>query len=250
MEASEIPEDVGWNSYINVDLERFKASFAKHKSQTYWSVSSKADLLKVLDEGRVVTTGIDWYTGFNQGGGFKSPWIISKPVGYKVGGHSIANNGYKFKYYSNDTVICQNSYGKEWGDNGKFYITIDYLLNNNYGLFVNLDIAVDTAAFLNKYDGKNVKGKGSTCWLIQKGKKKVYINWPTFLAWTVTVGRDIVQLTPEEEEILKKIPDGDAMDITKSVPWNYMSTIVNADDDDGALMYALLQAFNKLGIKL
>lgn len=250
LEASEIPEEVGWNSYINVDLERFKASFAKHKTQSYWSVTSKADLLKVLDEGKVVTTGIDWYTGFNQGGGFKSPWIITKAIGYKVGGHSIDIIGYKLKYNGSDVFICQNSYGNEWGDKGRFYISFDYILRNNYGFFVNLDIAVDTAAFLNKYDGKNVKGKGSTVWYIQKGKKKVYINWPTFLAFSVSVGKDIVQLTSDEEEILKKIPDGDAMDITKSVPWDYMKTIVNADDDDGALFHALLQAFNKLGIKL
>ena len=241
MEESECPSvyNGNWNAYVNVRQDTNKMAYSEHKIQSYWSVSSKGDLYKLLDSGRPFTTAIDWYTGFNQGGGFKAPWIINKAIGYKIGGHSFAGIDYSLNYNGRSVIKFQNSYGKEWGDNGCFYVDINYLMANNYGFKTNLDIDLGTASFINKYDGRNVKGNSTTVYYIQSGKRKTYMNYPTYLAYKKSTG-NIIQLGKEESVVLEAIPKGDNMDIKKSSYWYALKDMTDGDDDRQLLTYMIL----------
>lgn len=138
-----------WGAYTAINLANITEEAATHKTKSYWSAGSRDNILKAIDEGHILTTGIDWYTGYNQGGGFSAPWIITKELGWKVGGHAIVLIGYDLNYYGRKVYIFQNSYGSEWGDNGKFYIDMDFFDRVNYGTYANLDIPVEEAKAIN-----------------------------------------------------------------------------------------------------
>lgn len=225
-EEKDMP-DVGhenWSSYSEGDLNFAKAE--KHKIKTYFEYENRAQVLRALDEGRIIGTAMEWYSGYNRSGGFKAPWLITKTLGYSVGWHFIAIIGYIKNYQGVPVFIIQNSYSAQWGDQvgkgGIFYVSMDFMERYMFGFtaigaFGHLDIDLDYAKFLDKYDGKNVKAYNkSTIYLIQKGRKKAYPNWPTFLAWDGNI-KGFTSLAKEESEALDKIPKGDDMDITKSV---------------------------------
>ncbi len=173
-------ESYDWNDYINVNLDTFKDLAAVHKIKTYWEVTSRNDRLKLLDEGKVLDTGIDWYTGFNQGGGFSSPWLIIRPLGWRVGGHAIAIIGYNLNYQGRGVYIVQNSYGSSWGDNGKFYIDMDYFDKNNYGVYANLDIGKNEALLLNNQD-MIIKKKDSPALYVSCGQVLIpFGSWESY----------------------------------------------------------------------
>lgn len=221
MEEIDMP-DTGkgdWESYSTGDLDFSKAE--KHKIKSYWSLTNRNQILKALDEGRLINSGMLWYSGFNQSGGFKSPWLITKSLGYSVGGHDLAIIGYDLDYFGNKVYIIQNSYSKYWGDNGKFYVSMDYMdkqMFNGYDPTINLDLDSDVGSFIIKYDGKDVKGKNSPAiYHIQNGVKKVYLHEMDYFVWNSEKDKLTFELV--DDDILKKIPDGDKMDITKSVYW-------------------------------
>jgi len=229
----------GWSDYTNINLKdsALAAESDKHRIQSFWFVNSREDILKLLDEGKVIVTGLDWYTGFNQGGGFRAPWLITGRVGYFVGGHAVAIIGYDLNYQGRKVYIIQNSYGAQWGDAGKFYIDMDYFDNPqvNYGFVANMDeIDPRVGRLLMDYDGKNVKHKDSPAvWFIQQGFKKVYPNWVTFLAYNE--GGSKTQIYTVEKDALLQVPDKDAMDIKKSLYWPFLQN-VKADKQIEALV--------------
>jgi len=133
--------------------------------------------------------------------------------------------GYDMNYHGKKVYIIQNSYGSQWGDNGKFYITMDYLDGNNYGFFTNLD-EIDTEAgkFIMLYDGKNVKGSKSTIYFVQNGKLKAYPDELTYLAYNVRDGK-ITKYSVIADSLLDKIEKGDSMQIEKSLYWDFLVDI-------------------------
>jgi hypothetical protein len=229
-----------WTKYISVALDNIAA--AVHKTQSYWSVSTRNDKLKYLDAGRILHTGCDWFTGFNF---LPAPYIIDKNNGVKVGGHSWDIIGYDLNYNGKKVYICQNSFGKDWGDNGKFYADMDWFDHNGYSCYLNLDIVPDFGVFLNKYDGKNVKGTGATIYLIQAGQKKVYPNWATYLSFN-GLNKGFIQLADDDLAMLDKITQGDDMDIKKSDYWFQLSDLQKADDQQNDLINALMNLIYKL----
>ena len=178
-----------FSSYVN---RMHKPDVAeKYKTKTFWKISNIDQLLKAIDEGHAVTIGIPWYTGFNQRGGFEAPWIINRAIGYLVGGHAMLAIGYKNK---EKLVIVQNSYSENWGDNGKLYITYDFLSKylKSYGAYANLDIEYDKTTsedLIEKYDwvrnkGVNVKGdRKGAIYLIYDGYRYAYRNARAFVAY-------------------------------------------------------------------
>lgn len=222
MKAKSLPENSNnWNFYSEGSLDFTEAE--KHKIGSYWEVNREAEVFKLLDSDRVVEVAITWYTGFNQGGGFNSPWIIDKKVGVPVGGHEFVIKGYDLDYNGKRVYVCQNSYGKEWGDNGDFYIEIDYFHKNEIIILTNLDdINKDLGRFINDYDGKNVKTKDNPgIWHIQKGTKKLYPDWATYLAWDqINIGFEIV-----DGNVLNDVPIGDNMDIKKTHYWPMLENL-------------------------
>ena len=226
-----------WAVYSSANTNILSKQASKRKIATYWSVSSKNDILKLLDNDRIITTGLEWYTAFNQSGGFRHPWIISAKRGYRVGGHAVAIIGYIFNYHGHDVYVCQNSYSDNWGDKGRFYIDINYFHKYHWGCYAHIDdINKDVGVFLNAYAGKNVKGKGdSGIFHIQNGTKKPYPNWESYLAWN-GLRRGFTEV---DKDVLDQIPKGDIMDIKKTDYWQFLKDVA-----EGNRLVALLEKLN------
>ena len=194
-----------WTAYTNIALHEEKAS--KHKTESYWILKSRNAILEQLDNGKIVACAMGWFSGFNQGGGFRFPWIISKIIGWLVGGHAVAMKGYIFNYKGQDVYVFQNSYGL-WGDGGDFYISMDYFDENclkKYGAYVNKDISVDIAKWLIANQGKVVKKKDSPkIYLIQGDKKLWYPDAPTMFVH----GRTFSDVEVIDDEILDEVKKG------------------------------------------
>ena len=217
------------------------SSDADHRSKSYWRIKNADEYLKAIDEGFIVDLGIDWYSGYNQGGGFRSPWIVTRPVGTFVGGHAIAGKGYRMK---DETAVIQNSYSGAWGDKGDFYIDLDFLNTfiQRYGAFCTLDIEynkkITTKDIIEKYDGKNIRGnKSGFIYRIQAGAKAYYASDIAFLkinnfpysaknAFTI-VPQEAIDAVPWYGGTLDKSKlTGNAQEIT---PWDYLKKPVNSN---------------------
>ena len=146
---------------------RAVANANTHKTASYWLTSSLYTVLAQLDLGHIGQAGMDWYSGYNIQGGLVNPWILSAKSGDPAGGHAVAIVGYDLNYYGVKVLVCQNSWGKEWGDSGKFYVRFsDFASIISYATYFNLPLERDTAAWLSLNAGKPV---------IQKGGPKVYL---------------------------------------------------------------------------
>jgi hypothetical protein len=203
-------EEAGWDKYSDTRqltpalMEKAK----EYRSQTFWSVKSRGDRLKLLDEKKPIKVAIQWYTGYNQGGGFKAPWIISKRVGLPVGGHQFYVIDYIMGYYGQNVYVCVNSYGDKWGDKGKFYVTMDFLDREAWTSTANLDIERPIADFITQYAQMVVKGSQKPAiYYIAMGKKRVFTD-PVILA---TWGYSFADVITVPQQELDRIPEGEPM---------------------------------------
>jgi len=180
---------LSFESYVNVNFSVLDQYAKLHKTKTYWKIKNIDELLKAIDENHAVTVGIPWYSGFNQTSGFKKPWIITKAMGYYVGGHALLAKGYK-----PDLTVVQNSYSNGWGDKGRLYIARVFLNKyiKAYGAYANLDIEYDKITaedIIEKYDWTktnkiNVRGdRDGAIYLIYDGTKYAYRNARAFIAY-------------------------------------------------------------------
>lgn len=211
-----------FSGYIDSSLNETQA--AKHKTKTFWLADTKDQLIQALDQGRSIHAAMLWFTGYNQSGGFSSPWLITKTLGYSVGGHAVLVKGYDLNYYGKKVFIVQNSYSSQWGDGGKFYVEMDFFVKEinrqDYGAYVNLDLDNPLANFLNTYNGANVKGRSKpTIYRIQNGQKKPYLHEMDYFVWNID-DSFMKNFTIVDDGTLDKIPTGESMDITKSVYWD------------------------------
>jgi hypothetical protein len=206
--------NLSFKDYVNIDFTKLDPLAEKHKSKSFWIIRSIDDALKAVDEGHIVTIGMPWYSGFNQGGGFKAPWIITKLIGYFISGHALAKVG-----FLNDKKLSdvQNSYSDKWGDNGHLYIDYSFLNKyiKQYGAYANLDIEYDKISasdIVSKYDLKNVRGTTSgAIYLIYNGNKMPYKNARAFIAYNGLpyFYKDMFTIVPQEElDKIKTPSDG------------------------------------------
>lgn len=194
-------ENVSWGNYIKISLINWDEEAAKHKTQTYWRINSLSEYFKVIDDGRPVVWGIDWYSGYN---GLRGPYIVS-PSGRYIGGHAVVGSGYDT---NREVVITPTSFGERWGDKGRFYTPFHLFEQHirKYGAFVNLDMLKDKAEIINKYANKNIKAPEKTAvYLIENGKKRVYTSWEDFVKYNH--GDIEIKEVPQDE--INLIPDGE-----------------------------------------
>lgn len=201
-----------WGGYSDASVitEEMDANAALHKSQSFWSVSNKYQLWKLLDEGRTVRVGSVWKTAFNAGF-LQAPWVLNFNEGIVVGGHAYLVVGYDRNLEGNDVFICQNSYGPNWGDKGRFNIKVEDLENAmaKYGAFADLDMPKDVGKFLQDNEGKTVKSASTPdIYLIEKGKKRHFPD----LATLYVHGFADSQIIVDADNLLPQIEDGQAMD--------------------------------------
>jgi C1A family cysteine protease len=90
----------------------------------YSRVETINDTIQIINDGYPVITGIEVFGDFDNVGITSSP-ILSMPFSNteSTGSHAVVIVG-----YDNDQeyFICRNSFGKDWGDKGYFYMPYTY----------------------------------------------------------------------------------------------------------------------------
>lgn len=216
--ADENVDDNDWERYSKYGwTPEITTNAYSHRSASFWATQNKNEILKLLDEGRVAQTGMQWYSGFNMQGGLTAPWIINKLIGYLVGGHAFRCNGYVKNYQGMGLHLrFKNSYGAGYGDKGHFYMPIDYALKVCYTFYFQLDIEPGVGKFLQKYEGKFVKANGKPAiYLIKDGTKRAFPDMTTYFSFGGA--RKGYELVDANE--LEAVPTGSMMDIFTSPYW-------------------------------
>lgn len=199
-------EKTQWQTYSDPSRLTYDMNVAaqKHKSKSFFAVSSKDDYLKAIDDGYIVHTGCEWFTGYNSAN-LPSPYIIKPRTGISVGGHAFVCKGYDL---DKGLLKFQNSYGPSWGDNGCFYVKMsDWFGGMGFTGYVTVD--VDQQTLWSMYEGKDVKGSGPAIFRIERGKKRVFPNEQAFFKNGGKFNpRTWVQIS---DSLLNSIPQGDQM---------------------------------------
>lgn len=200
-----------WNEYCDPKYltEQIKQEAAKRKIKSYALINNIDEIYKAIDDGRPVQIGVDWYTGWNMSGGFKLPWIAYKIIGYLAGGHAMYVYGYDLDYKGQKVFIVRNSFGNSYGNNGDLYITPEILAPNiiKYGAFINHDLDVDIARWIEQHNGKVVKSSTPDVYLIEAGKKRKFPDEAVLLVHGIMI-EEIINVS---SEYLDKVPVGDDM---------------------------------------
>lgn len=233
-EESLLPSDVvvGWDEYsgaFNLS-STVRANMTKHKTNTFWAVSSVNQILKAIDDGRTIKVGLAWFTGYNMSGGLKAPWILEEGAGYFVGAHALFIKGYVLNYHGQKVVVLQNSYGTYYADAGTFYVKFDHLMKNvnTYGAFVNLDMPVDAAKWAIANDGKCYKLKNDPkVYLLKSGKK----FWFPDLATLYAHGFSDVDICFDDEGNLENVESGGQMSFWDGEMVKEIKTIIQQKDN-------------------
>lgn len=178
--------------------ERVSAVAVVHKSQSYVTNKlTKQNLMQMLMEfKKPLLIGGDWYQAYNRIGADGIMPIFS---GTLVGGHAFLGVGWR-TVTDEWQLICQNSFGANWGDHGRFYIP-ESQLNQLYGqVFVTIDMP--------KADAKQID---TTYKLNNKGKPmmdlKLLLNQGHVLlqeteesgTFYINTGDKLLEITPERQ---------------------------------------------------
>jgi len=230
-----------WNIYSNVSqlTPDVLKDASKHKSQTFWSVSNYYQALQALDEGHPVCFGMGWRTSMNMNGGFSFPWLLNFLLGYLIGGHAVYIFDWKFSYQGKDCFEGKNSFGKDWGNKGSFFITFEDFNKEikKYGAYANVDIEKGVAKWLIANNGKCIKeSDGVRIYFIENGKKRLFPDMLTFKAFGFS-STDIIE---DGEDMLREIPDGDDFSIYNSPKLGWFFELFKMDKDG-----ILKEQFNK-----
>lgn len=248
-EAKFLPNDptLPWSEYSRFSMTQEAIDNAySHRAQSYAQVTDKNQLLKYLDEGNYIHTGMDWYNEYNMRGGFSYPWVIDRLGLTLVGGHAFEiprEAGYVKNYLNRGLHLrFQNSYSEAWGDKGYFYMPIDFAMRVLYSRWIVLDLPVDLARFLQDNAGRNVRGKNSrSVWFINNGKKFAYPNWLTFLAYD-GLKNEILIVNDAQLAAVERGPD---MRIETSPRWQIIKEMAAPDNYKKLLE---LTSVNKIGV--
>lgn len=223
-------EQVGWEQYSNVKnlTPEVVANSSLHKAKNYASVIGRSARLKALDDGFILHTGMDWYSGFNISGGFTAPWIIKENKGWLVGGHALAMIGYDMP---RSVYIIQNSYSADWGGYvdslgtkhpGTFAVDMDFFDKYGHACYQRIDLEESLDTFVAQYEGKDVKATGRGIFRIKNGTKCPYPDSVTFFAYGGKYGKWGKTYVDISGTLLDRIPLGEVMDIANSPYWPFI----------------------------
>ena len=217
-----------WEEYADpskITQEMIDNAF-EHRSQSYAAVTTKDELLKLLDSGRTLQTGMDWYEEYNMRGGFSMPWKIDF-VGReenKIGGHALKILNYRD---NGNTLQIQMSSGSNWGDNGCFYTPTDWLLKHWYGAFVQFDIPVDIASFLAANQFMFVRGTGLAIYQIVGNQKYAFPDMATLELYSDGKWKENYKRV--SEALIQAISDGPLIRIQDDPKWPMLQTLATPD---------------------
>lgn len=197
-----------WNTYSSPSVLTYDAKMnaGEHKSQRYFLVQTLNDYMMCLDGDNIIQTGLEWYTGYNKFN-VKEKCVLEPYTGVKVGGHAVACVGYDL---DSGLLEFQNSFGEQYGNNGRFFVRIKDWFQMGFGGYVMVD--VDNSQVIASYEGKDVKTSvGPGIYRIESGKKRVYHSADIFFKHGGRFGTDKTwQLI--SANILNSIPEGSPME--------------------------------------
>lgn len=213
-----------WETYSNYNqiTPAMVQNASTHKSKSSFIVSSKNDVLKALDDGRVVQTGFTWYSKYNMGGGLTAPWILPWRQGFEIGGHSVLIVGYDI---SKQLLKFQNSFGPDWGDKGCFYVRFqDFFPEFNVG-YVRVDMdKTAQEALMASYEGKCIKCEQSpSIFLVKQGKKCHFPDEITFYGYGDHFNPNGTY-SLIAQSVINLFPDGETVTIQDSPYWSILSS--------------------------
>lgn len=129
-ECKKIDEYSGQGTFLRIMLKVFQKIGAKPKDEPEseaikYRIGGYAKVDDLSFEGlkkAIYVNGIllAGFTGSNQG--WQNSYIRMPKAGEQTWGHAVALIG-----YNKDYIIGQNSWGKDWGDKGLFYVPKDYM---------------------------------------------------------------------------------------------------------------------------
>ncbi len=182
-----------------------KENAAIHKSKSYWNTRNINTILEQLDNDRIGLTGAYWYSGYTGNG------ILSPKSGTLIFGHGFIEVGYDLNYKGFKCIIFQNSYGKEWGDKGLFYVKFEeYNQVINFSSYFVLDIPKDIASWLSLNAGKVIKEKkGNKCYAIVGNEKKHIQNEAILLM----LGYTFSDIVDDKDNMLPSLKTGENLTI-------------------------------------
>lgn len=90
----------------------------------YETLYTLRDMLEVLNDNRPVVIGMNIYEGFMEMNPKTSVLKIPREYTKLIGSHAVVVLGYDL---SKQLFLAKNSFGKDWGDNGYFWIPFEYV---------------------------------------------------------------------------------------------------------------------------
>lgn len=103
---------------------------AKHKALDYQRVNQTLDeLCSAIAEGFPVEFGFSVYESFETDAVARTGMVPVPQAGEALlGGHAVAIAGYDLDH---GLFICRNSWGRDWGAKGYFYMPVNYVLDGD-----------------------------------------------------------------------------------------------------------------------
>lgn len=196
---------------------------AKHKSGSFGVTFDLTTVVRKLDEALeagkwiLLQTGADWYSGYNMSGGLRNPWILEYAKGIYRAGHAFMIVGYILNYHGHDVLKCANSYGKEWGDNGYFYIKFSDFqkMFGKYGVYFNSDVPKSIAGWTSIYNGRAVQEiNGPRVYILEAGKKRHIPD--EAIMWMLGITPQ--NIVTDEDNNLSQVPEGEPISVKEFTP--------------------------------
>ena len=124
------PYDI--TKYRQTPPEKATTDAIQFKITEYHRVTNLSMLRTALADGYPVVIGIKVYKSFESDQVAQTGIVpLPKRGDQFLGGHAVLAVGYKDDAKSDQgVVICRNSWGESWGDNGYFYLPYSYFANN------------------------------------------------------------------------------------------------------------------------
>lgn len=122
----------------------------------YETLYTLRDLIKVLNSKRPIVIGMNIYEGFMEMNSINSVVKIPKNTDTFLGGHAVTIIGYDLP---RQIFLAKNSFGKDWGDNGYFWIPFEYVRTQTFDKWcfdissqniIDIDLPIEAVRFDSK----------------------------------------------------------------------------------------------------